>query len=1517
MAELTPPAQRLRDGNEQLSAKRREIYRLRVSSSELAQKLTQLQRRGDLAESQRLAREIRRIDDRRDSLGEAIRLDAAELESVATDWVTNTPDPFADLAVDSNVALLPVRLETRFKPDENDDDQLLVRIYPDDIHVNAHEPELTAHEREMGQSYWLQSEGADEVARQNAWAALADEFGAPRASWIVKTTDPDGAAATEERDDDWTRGAFTNVLPDRWVIVGMVNGAERFRVWGNPIPDQLKVGIDPTIEADTLEGQDTSLGNLDPELNWLEDFAAAEAVGMGVRVTADKLSQGNTIDLLLAVGVKSTLSRQDSGARLHELFSAHRYTQGMAFIPRGIPTNNTEQTSAGFTSQDVAHDRSFAAQQIPGEELDPMSSGARLADAFGLEDDDRAVFSGLEHAEAMDHGDAQAMQAALWPVTWGYYLKEMMDDEVSDADIEFGRRFFLDWVRAGGWLSSVRIGQQPYAFWPVTDSRQWQADADRDEKDQLAGFINYLKLLSSRWINASNHVPTVGTFNNPAANLMSVLGMDGVSRHHYARGLDSGVYLSNLWAMNEWPADPAELDSLQYLPNNVALVEELARLYDIEVWDPRIRLLMFHAATLKLNGPRIQYGGVSDQAALSDNYIAWLLQASPSEIEKELPYAGKHMPLLYLLLRHAASLEYGRTAFNISEELGVVARTSSHEPVLVNFEGSSQLTYQSILHERYADATGEMTFSEHVHRFQATYRKRDAQFDAFWSAINRLQNLPTASLDLLLRETLDLASHRMDAWMGGFANQRMSEIQAKEASSTYIGGFGWVENLHKRFKPRSEGRILAPSLDHATAAAILRAGYVAHKKQTDKNALAVNLASDRVRIAKQVLDGVANGLPLGAVLGYRFERMLHEHPQSPSLDRYIYPFRKLTPLSNQLSEDDLVATGQVVDGYKLHQRFKDGGLALSFVQSAHRNAVTDTLRELGHIIDAVGDSLLAEGMFQTVKRNRERTRVTLDSVARGETDPPELEFARSARPGVSFTHRVVLSLPEDTATPDWPTNDAQVRQVAEPRINAWLASLLPPATSSGCVVNYGEVASATITVADLGLSPLDLLYLSAAGYGPGTELYRRFLQAAVTQAPDTVDMLAGIKIVLHFDRPINADPTTVLFTRLMKQIDGLREFVQEVRYVRPHEIAAMDQADAAAWDVQELRDRADAVVAKLRAWQSNAASGNPLVPIGERVDQLWQARSFGLEQSLPEMDSLDALLQDHLRQQVERVEQIVLKLLSQHDALEAQFDRASAEATQFVEHDIARLQLLLSEAFVIVPRFVPSHEAEYQAAVAHHETILGENAETALPQYAWFAKYARVQKGVGQLNRAFVAANRARRHDVVNLSILQFPFEPGAKWIGLPFDDAEPETAANKVSVALFGDVPTGAHFAGLLVDAWTESVPNAKSDAAISFHFDQPGSRAPNAVLLATPPRLGEAWSVDTMLSVVQYALLTAKMRAVDATALNGVGQFLPAITLATNESGETVSTDIGRATRPMLLVTPILDVVLEARNT
>ena len=44
------------------------------------------------------------------------------------------------------VVLFPVRLETRFFPQTDGTTELRVRVYPDTIHIDSHEPELTDDE---------------------------------------------------------------------------------------------------------------------------------------------------------------------------------------------------------------------------------------------------------------------------------------------------------------------------------------------------------------------------------------------------------------------------------------------------------------------------------------------------------------------------------------------------------------------------------------------------------------------------------------------------------------------------------------------------------------------------------------------------------------------------------------------------------------------------------------------------------------------------------------------------------------------------------------------------------------------------------------------------------------------------------------------------------------------------------------------------------------------------------------------------------------------------------------------------------------------------------------------------------------------------------------------------------------------------------------------------------------------------------------------------------------------------
>ena len=105
------------------------------------------------------------------------------------------------------------------------------------------------------------------------------------------------------------------------------------------------------------------------------------------------------------------------------------------------------------------------------------------------------------------------------------------------------------------------------------------------------------------------------------------------------------------------------------------------------------------------------------------------------------------------------------------------------------------------------------------------------------------------------------------------------------------------------------------------------------------------------------------------------------------------------------------------------------------------------------------------------------------------------------------------------------------------------------------------------------------------------------------------------------------------------------------------------------------------------------------------------------------------------------------------------------------------------------------------------------------------------------------------------------------------------------------GAAPAGG-WAGLIVDEWTEVIPSATADTALSFRYESPVAEAPQAVLLAVPPSATAAWDTDTLLDTVRETLTLAKIRAVDSSLLDGLRPFLPAIYLSSNTANDTVST-------------------------
>ena len=97
-----------------------------------------------------------------------------------------------------------------------------------------------------------------------------------------------------------------------------------------------------------------------------------------------------------------------------------------------------------------------------------------------------------------------------------------------------------------------------------------------------------------------------------------------------------------------------------------------------------------------------------------------------------------------------------------------------------------------------------------------------------------------------MQGTLDLAAHRLDAWVTSFATKRLAAMRSAQGEGVYVGGYGWVENLKPApssvaavpitpppgeqaplFAQRNDsGFIHAPSMAHASTAALLRNAHL-------------------------------------------------------------------------------------------------------------------------------------------------------------------------------------------------------------------------------------------------------------------------------------------------------------------------------------------------------------------------------------------------------------------------------------------------------------------------------------------------------------------------------------------------------------------------------------------------------------------------------------------------------------------------------------------------------------------
>jgi hypothetical protein len=852
------------------------------------------------------------------------------------------------------------------------------------------------------------------------------------------------------------------------------------------------------------------------------------------------------------------------------------------------------------------------------------------------------------------------------------------------------------------------------------------------------------------------------------------------------------------------------------------------------------------------------------------------------------------------------------------------------------------LTWLRQLFSVVAGVTGAGTIRQYLEGLAVYNTPATAALGDFRRSLNHLRRLDSETLQYLMQGTLDLSAHRLDAWITSFATKRLAAMRAHGPRGVYVGAYGWVEELRPMpvsaltqvaapppgeagplfTRADDSGFIHAPSLTHAAAAALLRNAHLGatNAPQAD-SPFAISLTSRRVREADRLLEGIRQGQKLGALLGYRFERGLHDL----GFDVVIPRMRTLAPLDvpaldNSTTPMEAVAANNVVDGQVLARMWQDNpGHVRDHMQPSDpavppltADQLTTIGRELDRLVDAIDgltDALTAEAAYQMARGNTSRLASTLTAIAKGDAPPPELEVARTPRSGTAMTHRVLVLLSGAPAVaPGWLGPAASIRAGSEPLLNAWASMLLGDATKVRCTIERLNAAGAVAETRKLPLSalqiaPLDMVYGVEAEIGEApSRSPSEIEQYALYQArriPGGFDPRANLR--LRHARPADLGPGEITLFDVLEQARSLRRLLARVRGADPEDLNPPERAangTIALADLQVRVVRAEngleaahkrlaALVARRPATTAEALRGAVLSLGGFGVGHAVPAIAAG--ESPAAIASLAAQANALLKTSGSRLDQIA--------ALRA--IPASADPRARLAQLVDRMRAVFGQSFVVLPRFrcTAAAAAELKTALAASEETQGGDA---LAANTWFSRHARVRDGVARALNCLRGAEVLGTGDRLRLSVAQLPFVATERWVGLPRVPGKP-LPPSKLSLVLHTPAAVDAAdlLGGVLVDEWTEIVPDARETTAITFQFNPPDAVAPQSVLLAVPPVLGADWTSDTLRQVLEETLDLAKLRAVDTETLGEAAQYLPALYLAFNARDDAVSTDFAPLTR------------------
>ena len=894
---------------------------------------------------------------------------------------------------------------------------------------------------------------------------------------------------TKFRDPDFFSPPVSSILPNRFLFFGdtklNINGKKknkRIVHAGRKVKKDLKLSIDfgedNTINPYNLD-IDTGEINIRGGIRWMTDYETAVKSGMAITIPlphSDEDYKSAKFSVIYVLGVKDN-SKDEV---LEDFFNGHIYGQsGLDFLKIGTPTNSFDDIDSGYNSDEsLIEEKRFeidVKEQFKSADDNPTELFNSLKNTLGI---NIATFNNsLGRVNSYDNNEIQKakfinekMSLAFWS-TFNIGKDGTVLRCKTRLFLKEIPKFVSNYTLARGIIPPLRIGNQPYGILPTTAFSRFELESSSDD---------------------------VIKYNNPAF--------------------------------------------LQFAHQLHFLLKHLTN-----IWDKIKKKHVIHSENLGSIDPQRRYIEMMN-----------LTPTSVTFFERTLIEA---VPLLHPAINYMPLEETNNAMAKILKDMFEITWEGNTNNIAVLDELQLFKTHpiDGMLEEFIDAATKEPTLEPFINKILGSN---------MIATLSEIMSIEVEETSLLVAEFMDLFTYRLDAWWSGLVNFQLERIRngefGKASSSTSIGAYGWLFNLSrnknkaKKELPKEQAKkigedmnlldketaiyqdedhnefILAPSINQAITAAILRSTYKKSRIQDGDNRLCINLSSFRVRQALRLVDGVRNGLSVGAVLGTDLERSLHEAYKSSGqeLDRYIYPLRQLFPLKMDIKSESKGAEANsyimsVINGELLINKIIQGNKEKDFRTSSlsdylintentltqwfhdlfddrpssHKRPVALLIEQIADTFDALSDLVLSEGVYQLVQGNRVAFSALMQNMQDGRIfNQPQVAEIPVHSAVVRHKVGIALDATSDIEISGWDRNissenaahetDIAINQwamsKAEPALNHWIGTNLGNANDIRFVVVKTETVNgkvktteANCSLSELGVSPLTYFYLSS------------------------------------------------------------------------------------------------------------------------------------------------------------------------------------------------------------------------------------------------------------------------------------------------------------------------------------------------------------------------------------------------------------------------------------------------------